>query len=391
MLIDFLLKLREFKLPVSIKEVLVLIEALEKHVVHANMEQFYLLARATLIKDETLYDKYDLAFASYFEGLQAIDISFEDMVPNDWLKANMDKFISEEQKKKLGEQKTLDELLKMLKERLEEQKERHEGGNKWIGTRGTSPFGNSGYHPGGIRIGGESQNKQASKVWDKREFKNLDDSIELGTRNIKMALKKLRQFARTGAADQLDLPDTIRSTANNAGYLDIKMVPERHNAVKVLLFIDVGGSMYPYVKICEELFSAARSEFKTLKHFYFHNFIYDVVWTDNKRRFDETTPTWDLMHTYSPDYKIIFIGDASMGPWEIAYAGGSVEYYNEEPGALWMQRMRDHFRKVVWLNPVKKENWKYTDSIQLTNELVEDQMYPLTLQGIQESINYLSK
>ncbi len=391
MLIDFLLKLREHKLPVSIKEVLVLIEALQKHVVHGNMEHFYLLARSTLIKDETLYDKYDLAFAAYFEGLQAIEMTLEDMVPNDWLKANMDKFISEEQKNALGERKSLDELMKMLKERMEEQKEKHEGGNKWIGTRGTSPFGNSGHHPGGIRIGGESQNKQASKVWDKREFKNLDDSVELGTRNIKMALKKLRQFARTGAADQLDLPDTIKSTAQNAGYLDLKMVPERHNAVKVLLFIDVGGSMYPYVKTCEELFSAAKTEFKHLKHFYFHNFIYDKVWTDNRRRFDETTETWDVLNTYSSDYKIIFIGDASMGPWEIAYAGGSVEYFNEEPGAVWMQRMRDIYRRIIWLNPVKEEHWKYTESIKLTNHLVGGKMYPLTIQGLQDGINYLSK
>ncbi len=391
MLIDFLTKLREHKLPVSIKEVLVLIEAMEKHVVHGNMEHFYLLARSTLIKDEALYDKYDLAFAAYFEGLQAIQMTLEDMVPNDWLKANMDKFLSEEQKNALGERKSLDELIKMLKERMAEQKERHEGGNKWIGTRGTSPFGNSGHHPGGIRIGGESQNKQASKVWDKREFKNLDDSVELGTRNIKMALKKLRQFARTGAADQLDLPDTIKSTAQNAGYLDLKMVPERHNAVKVLLFIDVGGSMYPYVKTCEELFSAAKSEFKHLKHFYFHNFIYDKIWTDNRRRFDETTETWDILHKYSSDYKIIFIGDASMGPWEIAYAGGSVEYFNEEPGAVWMQRMMDTYRKIIWLNPVKEDHWKYTESIKLTSHLVGGKMYPLTLQGLQNGINYLSK
>ena len=285
----------------------------------------------------------------------------------------------------------LEALLDTLKERLEEQKERHSGGNKWIGTGGTSPFGHSGYNPEGIRVGGESKNKRAVKVWEKRQFRNLDDSVELGTRNIKVALRKLRQFARTGAAEELDLDDTIHSTANNAGLLDIKMVPERHNAAKVLLFLDVGGSMDPYIRMCEELFSAARTEFKHLEYFYFHNCVYEHVWKDNSRRFAEKISTLDVLHTYGPDYRVIFIGDASMSPYEIVDRFGSVEHMNDEPGQVWLQRIKETWEKVIWLNPSQQRYWNYTHSISMIQQIMEDQMYPLTLDGIEQGIKYLSK
>jgi uncharacterized protein with von Willebrand factor type A (vWA) domain len=285
----------------------------------------------------------------------------------------------------------LEKLIEEFKKRLEEQKERHAGGNKWIGTGGTSPFGHGGYHPEGIRVGGESRNKRAAKVWERREFKNLDDSVELGTRNIKIALRRLRKFARTGAADQLDLDDTIRSTAKNAGYLDLKMVPERHNAVKVLLFFDVGGSMDPYVRLCEELFSAARSEFKHMEYYYFHNFVYESVWQNNLRRHNERIPTLDVLHKYSADYRVIFIGDASMAPYEIVQPGGSVEHFNEESGEAWFRRVHSTFDKVIWLNPTPEEDWRWTQTIGYTQRLLEGHMYPLTLKGLEEAMAYLSR
>jgi len=301
------------------------------------------------------------------------------------------KQLSEEDKAKVESMGGLEKLIEEFKKRLEEQKEKHSGGNKWVGTGGTSPFGNSGHHPGGMRVGGESQNKQAAKVWEQREYRNLDDSVELGTRNIKMALRKLRKFARTGSEDELDLDDTIRSTARNAGLLDIKMVPEKHNAVKVLLFLDVGGSMDPYVKTCEELFSACKTEFKHLEHFYFHNFIYEGIWTDNYRRNQNVMTTFDLLHKYSSDYKVIFVGDATMGAYEISHQYGSVEHMNEEPGYIWMKRIKETFDKVIWLNPTTKEHWQYTTSIEITKDLVEDKMYPLTLAGLDEGISYLTR
>jgi hypothetical protein len=391
MLVNFFYGLKNAELPVSIKELLVLLEAMEKRLAFGSIDDFYLLARTCLVKDEKYFDKFDRAFGLYFRDLENLDDIIEAIIPEDWLRTEFLKNLSDEEKAKIESIGGLEKLIEEFKKRLEEQKARHQGGNKWIGTGGTSPFGNNGYHPGGIRVGGEGKNKQAAKVWDQRQYKNLDDSVELGTRNIKMALRKLRKFARTGSADELDLPDTIHSTARNAGFLDIKMVPEKHNAVKVLLFLDVGGSMDPYVKVCEEIFSACRSEFKHLEYFYFHNFIYERVWKDNYRRQQNTTPTLDLMHTYSSDYKVIFVGDATMGAYEISHQYGSVEHMNEEPGYVWMQRLRDTFDKVIWLNPTTKEHWQYTTSIEITKELVEDRMYPLTLAGLDDGIAYLTK
>ncbi|MCW8196654.1 VWA domain-containing protein [Proteobacteria bacterium 005FR1] len=391
MLVNFFYGLRNAQLPVSINELLVLLEAMEKHLAFGSIEDFYLLSRTCLIKDEKYFDKFDRAFGAYFRDLENIDDIIEAIIPEDWLRAEFQKTLTEEEKAKIESMGGLEKLIEEFKKRLEEQKKRHAGGNKWIGTGGTSPFGHSGFHPGGIRIGGEGQNKQAAKVWDQRQYKNLDDSVEIGTRNIKMALRKLRKFARTGSNEELDLDDTIRSTARNAGLLDIKMVPEKHNAVKVLLFLDVGGSMDPYVKVCEELFSACKSEFKHLEYFYFHNFIYERVWKDNYRRQQNTVDTLDVLHTYSSDYKVIFVGDATMGAYEISHQYGSVEHMNEEPGYLWMQRVRDTFDKVIWLNPTTKEHWQYTTSIEVTRQLVDDKMYPLTLAGLDEAIAYLTR
>lgn len=391
MLINFFYLLKKSGLPVSIKELLVLLEALEKRLAFCSLDDFYFLARLCLVKDEKYYDRYDKAFANYFNDLQSVDDIIESLIPEDWLRSEFMKHLSEEEKSKIESLGGLEKLLETFKERLEEQKKRHAGGNKWIGTGGTSPFGHSGYHPEGIRVGGESRNKSAVKVWEKRQFKDLDDSIELGTRNLKVALRKLRKFARSGAEEELDLDDTIASTARNAGLLDIKMVPERHNAIKVLIFFDVGGSMDPYVKICEELFSACKTEFKHLEYFYFHNFIYDTVWKNNDRRYTEKTDLTEVLRTYSKDYKVIFVGDASMASYEISHRGGSVEYMNEEAGYIWMQRLKAIFNKVVWLNPVDETYWNYTHSIGMVKELVEDQMFPLTLKGLERGIGALGK
>lgn len=391
MLVNFFYSLRNAELPVSIKELLILLEALESHLAFGSVEDFYLLSRMCLVKDEKYFDKFDKAFGAYFKDLENLDDIIEAIIPEDWLRSEFLKDLSDEDKAKIESMGGLEKLIEEFKKRLEEQKKRHSGGNKWIGTGGTSPFGHSGFHPGGIRIGGESGNKQASKVWEQRQYKNLDDSVELGTRNIKMALRKLRKFARTGSEEELDLKDTISSTARNAGLLDIKMVPEKRNAIKVLLFLDVGGSMDPYVKVCEELFSACKTEFKHLEYFYFHNFIYEGVWRDNYRRQQNAMSTLDVIHTYSSDYKVIFVGDATMGAYEISHQYGSVEHMNEEPGYLWMQRLREHFSKVIWLNPTTKEHWEYTSSIEITKDLVEDKMYPLTLGGLDEGIAYLSR
>ena len=391
MLLNFFFALKNGGVPVSIKELLTLIEALEKHLAIGDVDEFYLLSRTCLVKDERFYDKFDRAFALYFNDLQSLDDFIEALIPEDWLRQEFEKSLSDEEKAKIESLGGLEELIKKFKERLEEQKKRHQGGNKWIGTGGTSPFGHGGFNPEGIRVGGEGKQKKALKVWEQRDYKNLDDSVELGTRNIKMALRRLRKFARTGAEEELDLDDTISSTAKNAGMLDIKMVPERHNAVKVLLFFDVGGSMDPYVRTCEELFSASRTEFKHLEYFYFHNMLYDYVWKDNFRRYNDKTETFDVLRTYSSDYKVIFVGDASMSPYELESAGGSVEYYNKESGIDWLQRISDTFDKVVWLNPVREDYWEHTPTIQRVNTLLEGRMFPLTMGGLEASMSLLTK
>ncbi|RLA47992.1 MAG: hypothetical protein DRR06_00705 [Gammaproteobacteria bacterium] len=391
MLLDFFYGLRKVGLPVSINELLTLLETLEKHIAFASINDFYYLSRACMVKDETNYDKFDRAFALYFEELESLDDFLDALIPEDWLRSEFEKSLSDEEKAKIESLGGLEKLLEEFKKRLKEQQGKHEGGNKWIGTQGTSPFGNDGYNPEGVRVGGESKQKKALKVWEKREYANLDDSVELGTRNIKVALRRLRKFTRVGSEEELDLDDTIRCTAKNAGMLDIKMVPEKRNAVKVLIFFDAGGSMDPYVKVCEELFSAARTEFKHLEYFYFHNMLYDFVWRDNFRRFQEKTETYDVFHKYASDYKVIFIGDASMSPYEIESAGGSVEYYNKESGAIWMERLTDIYDKVVWLNPVREDYWEHTPTIQRVRELVEGRMFPLTLGGLDEGMALLTK
>jgi uncharacterized protein with von Willebrand factor type A (vWA) domain len=391
MLINFFHGLRDAGVPVTTRELLDLMEGLKRHIVFADMDEFYYFSRTCLVKDEKYFDRFDRAFGLHFQELEALDDVIEALIPDDWLRSEFMKNLSEEEKAKIESLGGLEKLIEEFKKRLEEQQKRHQGGNKWIGTGGTSPFGQQGYHPEGIRVGPNGGNRKAVKVWEKRDFKNLDDSVELGTRNIKIALRRLRKFARTGAADELDLDDTISSTARNAGLLDIKMVPERHNAVKVLLFFDVGGSMDPHVKVCEELFSAARSEFKHMEYYYFHNFVYESVWRNNIRRHNERIPLLDVMHKYSHDYKVIFVGDAAMSPYEIVQPGGSVEHWNEEPGELWMRRLQDVYDKVIWINPVPEEEWQYTQSVAITHKLLEGHMYPLTLKGLEEGMSYLTK
>ena len=392
MLIEFFLKLKQGGLPVSVREFLTLLEALEKHVIHGSLDDFYYLSRACMVKDESNYDKFDRVFGAYFKGITAGPGGAEAMIPEEWLKKLAEKNLSEEEKKLIESLGGWDKLMETLKQRLEEQKERHQGGSKWIGTAGTSPFGAYGYNPEGIRIGQhESRHRRAVKVWDQREFKNLDDTVELGTRNMKVALKRLRKFARQGNPQELDLDDTIRSTARNAGWLDIKMIPERHNSVKVLLFFDVGGSMDDHVQICEQLFSAARTEFKHLEYFDFHNFLYERVWKDNRRRTTERMATWDVLHKYPHDYKVIFIGDATMSPYEIAYPGGSVEHSNPEAGAVWIRRVFEIYKDAVWINPQPQSMWDYHESIRMTRDLIGDRMYPLTLDGLDHAMRQLSK
>ncbi len=390
MLIPFFYMLRDGGMKTSITELLTLLEAMKKGLAGQSVDDFYFLARATLVKDESKLDLFDRIFAAYFKG---VEDSFADLVqdiPDEWLRQQAELMLTEEERAQIEAMGGFEELMRALQERLEEQDDRHEGGSKWIGTAGTSPFGAYGYNPEGVRIGqAGSRNRSAVKVWDKREYRNLDDSVELGTRNIKVALRRLRKFAREGAADQLDLDDTIDKTARNAGLLDIRMVPERHNAVKVLLCLDIGGSMDDHVRICEELFSATRSEFKHLEYFYFHNFIYESLWKDNRRRHQERIPTHDVTHKYGSDYKLVFVGDATMSPYEIVYAGGSVEHWNEEPGAVWIKRLLNTYPKAIWLNPEPKERWEYTPSIKLTQELMDDRMYPLTIAGLDEGIKAL--
>ena len=394
MLIDFFYTLRTAKLPVSVKEYLMLLEALQADVVGPNSEDafglddFYYLSRTALVKDEKHYDKFDRAFSAYFKGVDMLT-DFTKEVPLDWLRKTLEREFTPEEKAKI-EKMGWDELMETLKKRFEEQKERHEGGNKWIGTGGTSPFGHGGYNPEGVRIGGESRHKRAIKVWEKREFANLDNSRELGTRNIKVALRRLRRFAREGAADELDLDETIRGTARQ-GWLDIHMRPQRHNAVKLLLFLDVGGSMDPFITLCEELFSAATGEFKNMEFFYFHNCLYEGVWKDNRRRFSERIPTWDILHKYGHDYKLIFVGDAAMSPYEITHPGGSVEHMNEETGATWLTRMTHTYPAAIWLNPAPRGHWGYSQSTRLIQQLMNDRMYPLTLEGIDAGMRELTR
>ena len=391
MLINFFHGLKDAGVPVTTRELLDLMEGLKRHIVFADMDEFYYFSRTCMVKDEKYFDRFDKAFGLHFKELEALDDVIEALIPDDWLRSEFMKNLTEEEKAKIESLGGLEKLIEEFKKRLEEQKERHEGGNKWVGTGGTSPFGQEGYHPEGIRVGPNGRNKKAVKVWDKRDFKNLDDSVELGTRNIKVAMRRLRKFARTGAADELDLDDTISSTARNAGLLDIKMVPERHNAVKVLLFFDVGGSMDPHVRVCEELFSAARTEFKHMEYFYFHNFLYESVWRNNIRRHNERAPLLDILHKYSHDYKVVFVGDASMSPYEIVQPGGSVEHWNDESGEIWMRRLREVYDKVMWINPVPEDEWQYTQSVSITHQLMEGHMYPLTLKGLEEGMSYLSK
>ena len=391
MLLNFFDSLRHQGLPITFRELSDLIIALEHKIVFADMEQFYYLARTCMVKDEKNFDKFDRAFKAHFTELEKLEDFIEALIPEDWLRSEFLKTLTEEEKAKIESLGGLEQLIETFKKRLEEQNEEHHGGNKWIGTGGTSPFGNNGYNPEGIRIGGEGGNRSAVKVWDRRDFKDLDDSVELGTRNIKMALRRLRKFARTGAEDELDLDDTIKSTAHNGGLLDIKMVPERHNSVKVLLLFDVGGSMDPYVKTCEELFSAARIEFKHMEYFYFHNFIYDALWQNSEMRYDEVTLTHDILRKYSSDYKIIFVGDAAMATYEITHSGGSIDFMNKEPGSNWLKRFTETYDKAVWLNPTPKEYWEHTHSTRIIQDLMEQQMYPLTLKGMEEAMAYLSR
>ncbi len=394
MLIDFFYTLRAAKLPVSVKEYLTLLEALQANVIGpqseaCSMDDFYHLSRMILVKDEKHFDKFDKAFGAYFKGVEMLT-DFTNDVPLEWLKKTLENELTPEQKAAI-EKMGWDELMETLKKRLEEQKERHEGGSKWIGTGGTSPFGNGGYNPQGIRIGGKGGNKSAIKVWEQRAYQDYDDGVELGTRNIKVALRRLRRFAREGAEDEFDLDNTIRSTAANAGYLDIKMRPERHNHVKVLLLMDVGGTMDEHVARVEELFSAVKGEFKHLEFFYFHNCVYDFLWKNNRRRFAEKFDTWDVIRKYNKDHKLIFVGDATMSPYEILQPGGSVEYNNEEAGAEWLQRLTHAYPKFAWINPEPLGVWQYRQSISIIQQLVSNRMFPLTLKGLEDAMRMLSK
>jgi len=390
MLIDFFLKLKSHRLPVSIKEYLTLLEAMSKDVIGPSINDFYYLSRIALVKDEANFDKFDRAFAEFWDGVDAIP-GIEAQIPLEWLLKQVELTLTEEEKKQIAAMGGWEKLMETLKARLEEQKGRHQGGSKWIGTGGTSPFGAYGYNPEGIRIGQEKgRNRSAVNVWHQREYRNLDDSVELGTRNIKIALRRLRKFAREGVPEEFDLDNTIHNTARKA-YLDIHMRPERRNAIKVLMLMDIGGTMDDHIKLAEELFSASKTEFKHLEFYYFHNCLYDFVWKDNRRRHSERTRTWELLHKYGHDYKVIFVGDATMSPYEILQPGGSVEYFNEEAGAVWVKRFTDVYAKCVWLNPEPEEVWPYRQSIQIVKELMKDRMYPTTIGGLEKAMKALAK
>jgi len=388
-LIDFFFTLKDAKVPVSIKEFLMLLEALEKNLISLSLDDFYFLSRTILVKDEANYDKFDKAFGLYFKGIETIFEKHPE-IPLDWLAKRLERELTDEQKAAI-EKFGYDKLMDRLKELLKEQKERHEGGSKWIGTGGTSPFGNGGSNPEGIRIGGKGGNRSAVKVWEERSFKDYDSERELGTRNIKVALRRLRKFARQGAEEELALDATIKATANNAGYLDIKMQPERKNNIKVLMLLDVGGTMDDHIAQTEELFSAAKTEFKNMEFFYFHNCIYDYLWKNNRRRHAEKSPTWDVLRKYPPDTKVIFVGDATMSPYEILQPGGSVEYNNEEAGAVWLQRFTSMFPKTIWLNPEPEGLWQYRQSISVIRQLMSNRMFPVTIEGLERGMRLLSK
>jgi uncharacterized protein len=388
----FFTELRDAKVPISLKEYLLLMEAMDKEVIDAEITEFYYLSRAALVKDERNLDKFDRVFGHVFKGLEKTSDALAAAIPEDWLRALTEKYLTEEEKAEIESLGGWEKLMETLQKRLEEQKERHEGGNKWIGTGGTSPFGANGYNPEGIRIGQkEGRHGRAVKVWDKREYKNLDDSVELGTRNIKVALRRLRRWARDGAPSELDLKSTIDTTAKN-GYLDVVLRPERRNTVKVLLFFDIGGSMDAHIKVCEELFSAARTEFKHMEYFYFHNCPYEDVWKDNRRRANEKLPTWEVLHKYPADYKVVFVGDATMSPYEITYPGGSVEHWNEEPGAAWLKRIADVYPHMIWINPVPERHWDHTPSVSLIRDVIgPDRMFPMTIQGLDKAMRELGR
>ncbi|MGD1933640.1 MAG: VWA domain-containing protein [Candidatus Phaeomarinobacter sp.] len=391
MFVNFFHELKNAGMPVSLREYLTLLEAMDAEVIDREVEDFYYLSRSALVKDEKNLDKFDQVFGTVFKGLESLGEGDVSEIPEDWLKALTEKFLTDEEKAEIEALGGWEKIMEELKKRLEEQEKRHEGGNKMIGTAGTSPFGAEGYNPVGVRSGQkEGRHCKAVKVWDKREYKNLDDSIELGTRNIKVALRRLRKWAREGAAEELDLDHTIKSTADR-GYLDIKLIPERRNTIKTLLFFDVGGSMDPHIKVCEELFSAARTEFKNMEYFYFHNCLYEDLWKDNRRRHNEKMATWDILHKYPSDYKVIIVGDASMSPYEITYAGGSVEHWNEEPGGVWLERLQQIYENVVWLNPVAERHWEYTPSIEIMRQIIGDRMFPLTLDGLDRAMRELSR
>src|SRR5512137_1633605 len=389
MLVDFFLHLKSARLPVSTREFLTLLEALEARVVSLSLDDFYALARTCLVKDESLFDRFDLAFGAYFKGVNAV-FDVKAKIPEEWLRREFQRHLTPEDRAKIEALGGWDKLMETLKQRLAEQKGRHAGGSKWIGTGGTSPFGAYGFNPEGIRIGQQGSGaRSAVKVWDERSFRNLDGDVELNTRNLKVVLRKLRRFAREGVPEELDMEGTIEGTAKNAGWLDLHLVPERRNRVKVLLFLDVGGSMDPHVRVCEELFSATKTEFRHLEYFYFHNCVYDYVWRDNVRRHHERMATWDVLHKYGPDWKVIFVGDAAMSPYELVQEGGSVEYMNEEPGVVWLKRIVDHFRRNIWWNPEPARGWEYTRSTQIVLQLLGPRMFPLTLDGVGRGIEAL--
>jgi len=391
MFFQFFDELRAARIPVTLKEYLALMAAMDKDIIDMKIDEFYYLSRTALVKDERNLDKFDQVFGHVFKGLEGLDPSLIAQIPEEWLKALTEKFLSEEEKKMIENAGGWQKLMDQLKAQMEEQKKRHEKGSKAIGTGGTSPYGNGGYNPEGVRIGQDkSRHGKAVKVWDKREYKNLDDSVELGTRNIKVALRRLRKFAREGAPDEFDLDTTISQTAKKA-YLDIHMRPERRNAIKVLMLMDIGGTMDDHIKLAEELFSASKTEFKHLEFYYFHNCLYDFVWKDNRRRHSERTRTWELLHKYGHDYKVIFVGDATMSPYEILQPGGSVEYFNEEAGAVWVKRFTDVYSKCIWLNPEPEEVWPYRQSIQIVKELMNNRMYPTTIGGLEKAMKALAK
>ena len=384
--------LRRGGVPVSITEYLAFLGAVQAGIAEYNLDDFYYLGRSTLVKDERHLDRFDRVFGEFFKGLESPEGDLARELPEEWLRKMAEKLLTPEEMKQVEALGGFEKLMETLRQRLAEQKGRHQGGSKWIGTAGTSPFGAYGYNPEGIRIGQEeSRHRRAVKVWDKREFRDLDDTVEIGTRNIKLALRRLRRFARQGEATELDLPNTIRSTANNAGSLDLKLVPERHNKVKVLLFLDIGGSMDDHIRVCEELFSAARGEFKHLEYFYFHNCVYERVWKNNRRRQETGLGTLELLRTYGPDYKLIFVGDASMSPYEILMQGGSVEHWNDEPGSAWLARLTSHYRRSAWLNPTPEESWHHTQSIGIVRQAMENRMFPLTLAGLEAMTKELSR